>query len=106
MKGWHISAAANRASIAETGLRRDGGGWDAGFIWFFVDRPTAEKMAEGRAWGGFRGGNDVWGIDLSGLDVLPDPHPGWGDERDEVARAVVVNVEPERLSLSPFGSFV
>lgn len=115
--GYHVTASRNRTSIERAGLLTkppliyESGkveeGWDAGMIWFFVDLDVAKEAANAPTWGGGLGGNEVWMIDLDGLDVIPDPHPGWGNFRpgwDDVARAVRQDIEPERLTLLQPGS--
>lgn len=101
-RGYHITTTRNRAGIDAEGLRTDGMGWDAGYVWFFDDRDVAVTSAASDAWGGIRDPHDVWEIDLTGLDVLPDPHTkGWGEDhpRWSHARAVAESIPRDRLTL-------
>lgn len=104
MTGWHLSPSHNRASIAAAGLlTAEPGGWpDHGMVWLFVEQAVAEDASRRGTWGGSRG-LDVWQVELGGLEVEPDPHPGWGKLRpgwDAAARVVRANIEPGRLSLA------
>lgn len=103
MKGYHVTARRHRESIDELGLRTDADGWDARFVWFFLDEAIARAAASNeRTWGGGNSGNDIWAIDLDGLDLLPDPHAGWGSSRpgwDDAARALPHHVDRSRLEL-------
>lgn len=93
---YHVSPRRNRASILEHGLRLSD--VDGRHIWLFSDLAMAQESAK-RSWGGSRGDNDIWQVDVSGAEVLPDPHLGWGDERDEVAHVITEVVPPHRLHL-------
>lgn len=92
-RGYHVSPIRNRDAIAREGLRVDAMGWDAGFIWFFLDRAVAEHAASAGSWGGVRGLHDLWEIDLTGLVVLDDPHPGFGGAWGAASRAVAHSID-------------
>lgn len=97
MTHFHVTAASRVPSILARGLVTDADGWDAGYSWFFDDRAIAlAAIAPGQTWGGTRD-LVVLEVDLTGLPVVPDPHPGWGDHRDAHAFAVTCPVEPERV---------
>ena len=52
-----------------------------------------------RPWGGDRPA-DLWEVDTSGYQVLPDPHDGWGDPKlNVVSRVVLQPIPPERCRL-------
>lgn len=97
MKGWHVTSKRNRDGIAAEGLRKDVMGWDTQYVWFFTDRAQADRSAREGLWGGRQGDNDIWEIDLTGFDVLPDPHPGWNEDRSN--RAVDHSIPADRITL-------
>ena len=104
MIGYHVSPTRNRDAIAREGLRTDAMGWDAGFVWFFLDRAVAEQAARTGSWGGVRGHHDVWEIDLSGLDVMDDPHPGFVGAWGEASRALAQHVAAARVKRAAVNS--
>lgn len=110
MIGYHISARRNRESILAHGLRTESPMTSEQFagtapcrLWLFVDRAQAEAMLGGN-WGGSRGDNDLWQLDLEGVELHPDPHTTgtgeWPDGRYASARVAHQPIPPERLSLT------
>lgn len=97
MTGWHVTNKINRDGIKAEGLRKDVMGWDTGYVWFFTERAQAERSAATGSWGLSRGNNDIWEIDLDGYEVLPDPHPGWGEDRSN--RCVAHSIPSDRIRL-------
>lgn len=96
---YHVTGRPNVAAILTEGLRTDAMGWDAGYVWGFDSVELALELARTtRAWGGHRD-LVVLELDATGLEVVPDPHPGWGDDRDRHAWAIPASVPPERLEL-------
>lgn len=94
---FHVTGARHLEAIRTQGLRTDAEGWDAGYVWFFDDFDIATAAGQPHhLWGGTRE-HVIIEFDLTGLDVVPDPHPGWGDERDAHAFAVAHSVEAERI---------
>lgn len=97
MIGFHVTSTRNRDSIAASGLLTTHMGWNTGYVWFFLDPEQAERSAHTGAWGGDRGDNDIWQLDLDGLDIIDDPHQAWGEDRSN--RAVPHNIGPDRVTL-------
>lgn len=101
-RGYHVTARRNAQSIMEHGLRRDWGGWDAGYVWFFDDLVLARDSKTNGNWGGSMRDNVIFELDLDGLEVVPDPHQGWGRPAlDDHAFAHPGSIPPERLRLLP-----
>lgn len=98
MKLFHVTARRNAEAILEEGLRVDVMGWNTGFVWGFDDLTMATEATK-LSWGLSRGDNVIFEIDTIGLTVVPDPHPGWGDERDNHSFAVPHSIEPTRIRL-------
>lgn len=98
MKLYHVTDHRNLESILEHGLRTDWMGWDTGFIWGFDDETVARHSAASGCWS-IQGRTSVLTLDVSGLPVIPDPHPGWGDDRDRHAFAVPHSIEPSRIQV-------
>lgn len=96
---WHVTGRPNLASILEQGLRTDADGFEAGYVWGFDDQAVAQESADTGTWGASRD-NVVIRVDVAGLDVIPDPHPGWGDHRDDHAWAVCGHVPADRVQLA------
>lgn len=91
---YHLSPSRNRDSITRHGLCLADDGTTP-WVWLFADERDARRFLPG-SFGLSRGHNDLWAADVDGLDILPDPHPGW----DDVDSAVVgVPIRPERLTL-------
>lgn len=96
---YHVTPRSCADSILTQGLRTDGAGWDARYVWFFDDLDLALTSARVTGtWGGVRGPHAVIAVDVTGLPVIPDPHPGWGDDRDDHAYALAGHVPADRLS--------
>jgi hypothetical protein len=98
---WHVTSTRNEDAILAQGLRIDVGGWNTKYVWFFDDLEIALESARTGSWGGSRGDNIVLEVDVGELDVIPDPHPGWGSLHpgwDDHAFAVAGNVDPERIA--------
>lgn len=96
---FHVTSRRNAEAILAEGLRTDVMGWNTQYVWGFDDLTIAERLAREGAWGGKRGDNAIFEVDATGLEVVPDPHPGWGDERSDHAFAVPHSIEPERVRL-------
>jgi hypothetical protein len=103
MRAWHISSTRNRSSIVATGLRLSDpmtreqfDGTAPCHLWVWVDKAAAMEFLP-RCWGGTHGANDLWEIDVEGLELLPDHHGGWTGI--DCARTLTVPVGPERLTL-------
>ncbi len=91
-KAWHISPSVKREAIAVEGLTFVD--TPSACIWMFIDRRVAESYL-GRSWGGSRGVNDLWEIDVRGLELRPEHHPF-----DEPASVTVAEpIAPARLTL-------
>lgn len=95
---WHITNRRNLNSIMHEGLRTDAPGWDTGYVWLFDNLGIAIEMARTGAWGGERGNNAILAVNVEGLALQPDPHPGWGDYRDAHSFVVAGNISPDRIS--------
>jgi hypothetical protein len=95
---YHIAAKANVDSILANGLRTDTEGWDTGYVWMFSDLTVALKDLP--KWHTWRGGATIVRVNVDGLTVIPDPHAGWGDERDRYSKAVAHDIEPDRLDMA------
>jgi len=106
---YHVTNHRNAASILAHGLRTtgeyaDSGGWCAGYVWAFDSLAIAIEARDAGRWG--LGGAVIIEFDAEGLDVVPDPHPGWGSMHpgwDAHAVAIAgsgVLVPPEDLSMS------
>jgi hypothetical protein len=98
MTHYHITARTHVEAILAEGLRTDAEGWDTGYIWFFDCLEVARQAAVG-TWGGHRD-LVILAVDTTGLAVIPDPHPGWGDDRDHHAFAVASHVSPDRVAVT------
>lgn len=97
---YHVTARRNADAIRSEGLRTDVGGWDTVYVWLFDDRTVAEGQAERGAWGGVRGDNVIIEVDATGLDLIPDPHPGWGrPEIDDHAFAHAGPIPANRIEV-------
>ena len=93
---WHISPRRNRHSIRANGLRLSD--VDQRHIWVFASYEV-ERGQSRRLWGGDRN-PDLWEVDTSGYEVLPDPHDGWGDrDLNAASRVVLQPIPPERCRL-------
>lgn len=95
---YHATSLDRVRSIMEQGLRTDADGWDTKWVWLFDEPEYAVTMAEAKH---FTIGA-VIAVDVDGLDIVPDPHPGWGSMRpgwDEHAFAHAGTIEPSRLSV-------
>ena len=92
--GYHLTGRRNRDSITTHGLRPDPVG---GYVWIFTDPTTAHAHATD-SFGGSQGDNDLWVIDLDGLALLPDPHPGWPGTTSHV---IAGHISPHRLTRIP-----
>lgn len=105
MIAYHVTARRNRDSIETEGLRFDpkwlaGAPGVIGYVWLFVDRDIAQQAADRGSWGGSYGDNDIWEVDVTGYDLQPDPHPGWGTLRpgwDDASRVVVGPIPSDRI---------
>lgn len=99
MKMFHVTGAPLVDKILAEGLRSDALGYDTGYVWLFDNRDVAEKAVDGcRTWGGYpKDELVILEVDTTGLDVIPDPHNGWGDERDLHSFAYAGNVPPDRV---------
>lgn len=93
---YHVTNRRKLPAILAEGLRRDADGWDAGFVWVVTDLGAAIETARGR-WGGGPGENVILGVDVRGLDLQPDPHPGFADWRKRVSFAYAGSIAPERV---------
>jgi hypothetical protein len=62
----------------------------------FGDQAIALEAALVGTWGG-SGDNMVLVVDIEGLDVFPDPHPGWGTYWDKHAFATSQDIPPDRI---------
>lgn len=80
MTHYHVTARTNLAPILAEGLRTDVGGWDTKFVWMFDDLAIAKQAADQGRWGS-TAGNVILVVDVDGLDIQPDPHPGWGNRK-------------------------
>ena len=90
---FHISPARNRASILREGLRLSDS--PSKYVWLLDSRAEALRLA-GKRWAA-SAVNDVYEVDASGLEVIPDPHPGF----DGITSwAVAVSIAPERVRLA------
>lgn len=88
---WHIAPTIKRDAIAREGLVPQ---LIATCVWVFTDRAATERYLP-KSWDGSRGANDLWLVDVSGLDLLPDPHPF-----DEPASMIFEGqIAPDRLRL-------
>jgi hypothetical protein len=93
---YHISPARNRESILANGLRV----WDgpSPYLWLLAD-PTVAHEKAGQTWGGSRD-NDVWAVDTNGIELQPDPHPGFSDPHHKANSFIsTVPIPPERVSI-------
>lgn len=97
---FHVTGRPNVDAILTEGLRTDAAGFDARYVWLFDDEQVAREAADGTCWGGH---TDlvVLRVDTTGIDVIPDPHPGWGDDRDTHAAAVASNIPADRVEVIP-----
>ena len=80
MTMYHVTGRRNVVSIMARGLRTNAAGFDAGYVWLFDDLALALAMAKRSFGGSFD--NVIIEVDVDGLDIIDDPHPGWGDWRD------------------------
>ena len=93
---WHISPRRNRSSILTNGLRLSD--VDQRHIWLFAAHDVARGQLH-QPWGGDRH-PDLWEVDTSGYEVLPDPHSGWGDrDLNAASRVLLQPIPPERCRL-------
>lgn len=99
MKLFHVTNWRNVEPILSEGLRVDAMGWNTGYVWGFDDLAVAERMSVIGVWGAERGPHAILEVDVTGLRIVPDPHAGWGDERDDHSFAVPHSIEPERINL-------
>lgn len=99
MKGlaYHVTNRRNVPAILTEGLRKDATGWDAGYVWLLTDLGAAIATARGR-WGGEPGDNAILGVDVRGLALLPDPHPGFADWRKCVSVAFPDHIPASRVA--------
>lgn len=87
---YHISPARNRESIEREGLRAA----SPDMVWLLPNLADALRL-RGKSWD-CSTVNDVWVVEVAGLDVLPDPHAGWPGVVSKVVRGPV---PPARLAL-------
>lgn len=93
--GYHVSSRSNRESIQKNGLRPDPMySEDTGYVWFFDSLDEAISKVGGN-WSS-TSKNDIWELDVSGLNVQRDPHPGWQGVKSWV---VIGKVSPDRIRL-------
>lgn len=91
--GYHVSPRRNRESIAREGLRLSDS--PSKFVWFFASMTEALPFASLRPWAG-SWETDIWAADLSKVEVLPDPHPGF---RGVTTWAIAEPLEVTRVQL-------
>lgn len=72
-RAWHVSPRRNRESIEARGLLLSETA--SHYVWIFADFADALR-AQGQRWGGCPW-PDLYEVDVDGLTLLPDPHPGW-----------------------------
>ena len=103
---WHVSSPRNRRSIEAEGLRSDPFYQNIPrhqrHIWLFTSRDVAEEATKPvpHGFGTRKRRADLWRADVSGMEMQPDPHPGWGSLRpgwDEASRVVSEPIPPERV---------
>lgn len=108
-RGYHVAPTAARAHIRETGLiastpvprwEKYGVGSQPAGVYVWTSQQRALRWAQDFARllaGSVQGLNDVWAVDLDGLDVQPDPldHA----LAAQGARYVTGDIDPARLSL-------
>jgi hypothetical protein len=91
---YHVAPQENRDSIEQHGLKQSD--IDQTHIWMFDDAELANEMGK-KGWGP-RGPNDVWEINTEGLQLQPDPHPGWSPPSlMQHSWAATEPISPERL---------
>ena len=94
---WHISPRRNRLSILANGLQLSD--VDQRHVWLFASREVALRQAR-QVWGGDKH-PDLWEVDASGYELLPDPHAGWANPGcNSASRVVSRPIPPERCRLS------
>jgi hypothetical protein len=69
---FHISPSRNRSSIETVGLPQSD--VDHIHVWLLKDQAKAEELSH-LSWGGSRQ-NDIWTVDVTGYEIISDPHPG------------------------------
>jgi hypothetical protein len=91
---YHISPRSNRASILRDGLRLSDS--PSPYVWLFRDRNFAKDMMA--KWS--PRGNvpmDLWIVNVSGLDLQPDPHPGGPEYGEGQSWISTAPIPTERL---------
>lgn len=95
---YHVTATVNVEPILTFGLRTDATGDDYTYVWLFDNPHIARDTARNTRWGGYRD-LTVLAVDTTGLDIVDDPHPGWGDFRDDHAFAYAGNIDADRIEV-------
>ena len=101
IKMYHATKVYNLSSIQQHGLLtcpplvypsgKVEDGWETGCVWLFdnllmaIDFGT-QDMA-------------VLEVDVTDVEVVSDPHPGWGDDRDNHSFATMTDIPASRLRL-------
>lgn len=100
MIAYHVTGRPLAGKILAEGLRTDALGYDTGYVWLFDDLGLARDAIDAcETWGGYYADDLViLVIDADGLDIIADPHPGWGDPAiDDHSFAYAGNIPADRV---------